>query len=44
MRAGACLIALLFTTTAAFAQTPGGNAYHRAPDAIAKTLETPPPA
>ena len=36
MRAGACLIALLLTT-AATAQT-----YHRAPDAIAKALETPP--
>ncbi len=43
MHAGACLIALLLTT-AASAQTPGGSAYHRAPDAIAKTLETPPPA
>ena len=41
MRAGACLIALLLTTTA-YAQSPGGNAYHRAPDAIAKALETPP--
>lgn len=40
MRAGSCLIALLLTTTAA-AQTPG-TAYHRAPDAIAKALETPP--
>ncbi|MEN2785003.1 S9 family peptidase [Sphingomonas qilianensis] len=40
MRAGACLIALLFTTTA-MAQTPG-TAYHRAPNAIAKALETPP--
>ncbi|MDQ0837058.1 alpha/beta hydrolase family protein [Sphingomonas faeni] len=42
MRAGACLIALLLTTTAASAQTPGGTTYHRAPDAIAKALETPP--
>ena len=40
MRAGACLIALLLTTTAT-AQTPG-TPYHRAPDAIAKALETPP--
>ncbi len=40
MRAGACLIALLLTT-AATAQTPG-TTYHRAPDAIAKALETPP--
>ncbi|MES3084322.1 S9 family peptidase [Sphingomonas faeni] len=42
MRAGACLIALLLTTTTAFSQTPGGSTYHRAPDAIAKALETPP--
>ena len=41
MRAGACLIALLLTTTA-YAQAPGGSAYHRAPDAIAKALEAPP--
>jgi dipeptidyl aminopeptidase/acylaminoacyl peptidase len=40
MRAGACLIAVLLATSAA-AQTPG-TAYHRAPDAIAKALETPP--
>ncbi len=39
MRAGACLIALLLATTAP-AQTTTG--YHRAPDAIAKALETPP--
>ena len=41
MGVGACLVALLLTTTAS-AQTPGGSAYHRAPDAIAKALETPP--
>jgi hypothetical protein len=41
MRTGACLIALLLTTTA-YAQTPSGSAYHRAPDVIAKALETPP--
>ncbi len=40
MRTGACLIALLLASTAT-AQTPG-TAYHRAPDAIAKALETPP--
>ena len=40
MRAGVCLIAFLLATTAA-AQTPG-TGYHRAPDAIAKALETPP--
>ena len=40
MRAGACLIALLLATTAA-AETPT-TGYHRAPDAIAKALETPP--
>ena len=40
MRTGACLIALLLTTTA-HAQTPGTK-YHRAPDAIAKALENPP--
>ncbi|RZM07556.1 MAG: hypothetical protein EOP68_13645, partial [Sphingomonas sp.] len=39
MRAGACLIALLLSTTAA-AQTPGSS-YHRAPAAIAKALEAP---
>jgi len=36
---GACLITLLATTAAA--QAPGA-VYHRAPDAIAKALETPP--
>ncbi|MET0374601.1 MAG: prolyl oligopeptidase family serine peptidase [Rhizorhabdus sp.] len=41
MRAGACLITLLLTTTA-YAQTLSGSTYHRAPDAIAKVLETPP--
>ncbi|MES3100635.1 alpha/beta hydrolase family protein [Sphingomonas faeni] len=41
MLAGVCLFALLLTTTA-YAQTPGDSAYHRAPDAIAKALETPP--
>ena len=41
MRAGVCLIALLLTTTA-YAQTPSGSAYQRAPDAIARALETPP--
>ena len=40
MRAGVCLIALLLATTAT-AQTPGTR-YHRAPDAIARALETPP--
>ena len=40
MRVGACLVALLLTSTAA-AQMPG-TGYHRAPDAIAKTLEMPP--
>lgn len=40
MRAGACLIALLLATTA-HAQEPA-TGYHRAPDAIAKILETPP--
>ncbi|WP_306286497.1 hypothetical protein [Sphingomonas sp. Ant20] len=46
MRASACLIALLLVTTSAVvsgasAQTPG-TPYHRAPDAIARALETPP--
>ena len=50
MRASACLIALLLVTTTALpgavvfgasAQTPG-TPYHRAPDAIARALETPP--
>jgi dipeptidyl aminopeptidase/acylaminoacyl peptidase len=40
MRAGACLIAFLLANTAT-AQTPG-TAYHRAPAAIAKALESPP--
>lgn len=40
MHARACLIALLFAS-AADAQTPGIT-YHRAPDAIARALETPP--
>ena len=40
MRAGACLIALLLATTA-HAQEPA-TGYHRAPDAIARILETPP--
>jgi dipeptidyl aminopeptidase/acylaminoacyl peptidase len=40
MRVGVCLVALLLATTAA-AQTPD-TGYHRAPDAIAKVLETPP--
>jgi dipeptidyl aminopeptidase/acylaminoacyl peptidase len=40
MRAGACLIGLVLATTAT-AQTPGSR-YHRAPDAIAKALETAP--
>ncbi|MEH3041820.1 MAG: prolyl oligopeptidase family serine peptidase [Sphingomonas paucimobilis] len=40
MRAGACLIALLLATTA-HAQEPT-TGYHRAPDAIARILETPP--
>ncbi|URD60751.1 prolyl oligopeptidase family serine peptidase [Sphingomonas sp. KRR8] len=40
MRVAACLIALLLASSAA-AQTPP-NTYHRAPDAIAKALETPP--
>ncbi|WP_454280455.1 S9 family peptidase [Sphingomonas sp. Marseille-Q8236] len=40
MRVGVCLVAALLATTA-HAQTPG-TGYHRAPDAIAKALETPP--
>jgi len=40
MRVGFCLAAVLMATTA-HAQTPG-TGYHRAPDAIAKALETPP--
>ncbi|WP_312490139.1 prolyl oligopeptidase family serine peptidase [Sphingomonas sp.] len=40
MRTGVCLIAVLLAS-AATAQT-SGTAYHRAPDAIARALETPP--
>ncbi|AXJ95580.1 MULTISPECIES: prolyl oligopeptidase family serine peptidase [unclassified Sphingomonas] len=43
MRATFALLPLLLcSTTIAAAQTPAATGYHRAPDAIAKILETPP--